>query len=531
MAQCLHPRYVKTSTGFHKVDCGHCASCLNKKGIRNACYIDLEHQSSSYQIFFTLTYADYFLPIVRVDYSPECEYYFANPYNKRLIEDNLGASLYSWRASEFNGHDDKVWDRISKKTKLPRKFVPVIYIRDAQLFVKRFKNELIRKHFIDKKYVEKIRYYYCGEYGVKHLRPHFHFLLFIPQDIQSVLSPQCLREAVCSSWSFGIVDFQRSKGKNSSYLAEYLNGNNSLTDFHRLKFFRQRSRHSNYFAESYFQATPEGVISAGHSYFAPQYYIHGGKLKSVFPPSSIERRLFPKCLQFRMLLPEQILPTYLSYQYALSEIAPRWLCPERLAKELIGKFGLKSPTVRFLYNIFGFRALDERTLYGIFLCSQKFLKLCKQFDYQPFEYIDVIRKYYDNKDIALLRSQYEAQEIFVQNFVVRQNKPENIYFLSNFYDNFIFDEDKRDNSSRVYVSSLTERNFLFHLSYGLNMCDIISYDEIHYKRNPQYIEQCQSSLQLYKDKIKHKEDVSSDDIDCINEHFKQQYDLWQTSCQ
>lgn len=523
MAQCLHPRYVKTSTSFRKVDCGHCASCLNKKGIRNACYLDLEHQSSSYQFFFTLTYANYFLPIVRVDYSSECECYFANPYNKRIIEDNNGASLYSWHASEFNGHDDKVWDRISSRTKLPRKFVPIIYIRDVQLFMKRFKIELIRKHFIDKSDVEKIRYYYCGEYGTKHYRPHFHFLLFIPEDIKSRVSPECLREAVCSSWTFGIIDWQRSKGKNSSYLAEYLAGNNTLTDFHNLKFFRQRSRHSNYFAESYFQATPERVIGAGSCFFTPQYYVHGGKLKSALPPSSIERRLFPKCLQFRVLLPEQIVSTYFSYKNALAEVTPRWLSPERLAKVLLDKYGLSSHVVRSLYNIFGYRALDERTLYGIFLCSQKFFRLCKQFDYQPFDYLDVIRKYYDNKDIALLRSQYEAQEIFVQEYVVRQNKPENIYFLSNFYDNFIFDEEKRDNGSRLYVTSFVERNFLFHLSYGLNMCDIITYDDMHYKHNPQYIKDSQSSMQLFVDKIKHKEDISSDDIDYINNQFKEKY--------
>lgn len=189
---------------------------------------------------------------------------------------------------------------------------------------------------------------------------------------------------------------------------------------------------------------------------------------------------------------------------------------------------IKSLVLNRLFSIYGHQILDERSLYGVFLCSYKFLNLCKKFDYRPFEYLDIIRKFYDNKEIALLRSQYEAQAQFVKTYVQDLNKPENIYFLSNYYDNFIFDEDKRDNSSRKYVSSIIERNFLFNLSYGLNMCDIITYDELHYKHNPEFIKDSQESLQLYFDKIKHKEDASSKDVDYINEQFKQQFDLWQT---
>lgn len=526
MAQCLHPRYIKTPFGFRKVDCGHCAACLNKKGIRNSCYIDLEHQSSSLQIFFTLTYADFFLPIVRVDYSPKCECYFANPYNKRIIEDTLGSSLYSWHASEFNGHDDKVWERISKKTKLPKKFVPVIYIRDVQLFMKRLKINLARDFNISTDYVEQIRYYYCAEYGTKHYRPHFHFLLFIPENIRPFVSPECLREAVCSSWTFGIIDWQRSKGKNSSYLAEYLNGASSLTPFHCLKFFRQRARHSNYFAESYFPSSPEAIISNGSRFFSPSPYIHGGKLKQCLPPSSLERRLFPKCLRYRLLLPEQILSVYLSFEDALGEFAPRWYGPERLASVLLRN--RNSLVLNRLYDIYGCQILDERTLYGVLLCSYKFLNLCKKFDYHPLEYIDIIRKYYDNKEIALLRSQYEAQAQFVKTYVQDSNTPENIYFLSNYYDNFIFDEEKRDVKSRKYVTSVIEREFLFNLSYGLNLCDDITYDDIHFKRNPEFIKSSRDSLQLYLDKIKHKEDFSSDDVDYIYNKFKSDNYLWQT---
>lgn len=41
--------------------------------------------------------------------------------------------------------------------------------RDVQLFIKR-----LRKHFGD----DKIRYFLCGEYGEKSMRPHYHLILF-----------------------------------------------------------------------------------------------------------------------------------------------------------------------------------------------------------------------------------------------------------------------------------------------------------------------------------------------------------------
>lgn len=44
--------------------------------------------------------------------------------------------------------------------------------RDVQLFMKR-----LRK-WIWAKYRKKIRYYYCGEYGPKFSRPHYHIILF-----------------------------------------------------------------------------------------------------------------------------------------------------------------------------------------------------------------------------------------------------------------------------------------------------------------------------------------------------------------
>lgn len=521
MSQCLHPRYVQTPSGLRKVPCGKCSACLNKKGIRNACYIDVEHLSSGYAMFGTLTYCNYFLPIVRVDYDERTATYFCNPYNRRLIEDNYGGSLYSFKSSEFNGHDESVWSQISSRTKLPRKFVPVIYVRDFQLYQKRFKQYLIRNLNILPEHVEKIRYYYCGEYGTKHYRPHFHFILFVPEDIRYVLTPERLREAVCSSWNFGRIDFQRSKGKNSSYLAEYLNGNSTLTAFHRLHEFRQRSRHSNHFAEAYFPSKPSEIVRNVAEGASVSYYVCGGKLKHVLPPSSIEHSKFPKCLHYSMLLPQQRLSAYLSYEYALGELCPRWYPPLAAAREILNR-GFNSPTFRILFGIYGYSIMNESTLYGLFYCSQRFLKVCKIYDYSIYDYLSLIERYYNCKELTLLFNQYEQQAAFVDEYVINRGVPENIYFLTNFYDNFIFSDSPEDNVHKYKVSSV-EYRFLWNLAYGLNLCDDIDSSIIHYKNNPQYKEDAQSSEQLWLDKVKHKHEAQSSSVDFINDKFNSKY--------
>lgn len=51
-----------------------------------------------------------------------------------------------------------------------------LYPKDMQLFFKR-----LRQQFYDKKnkeYTRKIRYFYCGEYGERYKRPHYHLALF-----------------------------------------------------------------------------------------------------------------------------------------------------------------------------------------------------------------------------------------------------------------------------------------------------------------------------------------------------------------
>ena len=87
--------------------------------------------------------------------------------------------------------------------------------RDLQLFIKR-----LRKHI----YPKKVRFFYCGEYGKKGSRPHYHIILFgwKPSDLRFFEKDkrgQILfrSEEVERLWSFRFIDEDTGKADYAQY--------------------------------------------------------------------------------------------------------------------------------------------------------------------------------------------------------------------------------------------------------------------------------------------------------------------------
>ena len=91
-------------------------------------------------------------------------------------------------------------------------------VRDFQLFMKRLR----------KRYGSKIRFFHCGEYGEKNLRPHYHAILFNHDFDDRTLfkvnngHPLYISEELSSLWPFGFATIGDVTFESAAYVARYV---------------------------------------------------------------------------------------------------------------------------------------------------------------------------------------------------------------------------------------------------------------------------------------------------------------------
>lgn len=135
--------------------CGQCLPCrINRRRIW-CLRMALEYLTSEKGLFITLTYADEHLPFSLTDSFDDCK--------------------------------------------------PSLCKRDFQLFMKRFRKAI---------HPATIRFFACGEYGSKTLRPHYHAILFGVDDSVS--------EIVAKSWPYGMVACGECNAYSIQYVAGYV---------------------------------------------------------------------------------------------------------------------------------------------------------------------------------------------------------------------------------------------------------------------------------------------------------------------
>lgn len=119
---------------------------------------------------------------------------------------------------EAKMHDENIFLTLTYSDE----FIPDNYslnIRDYQLFMKRLRKALSPK---------KVRYYACGEYGERTLRPHYHSILFGWRPSDSVVWRKSDKghlyyrsEFLENVWGLGHVEFGDVTPQNGSYVAGY----------------------------------------------------------------------------------------------------------------------------------------------------------------------------------------------------------------------------------------------------------------------------------------------------------------------
>lgn len=182
---CLNPKYVKfyfdTSTGERKLKFYDC-------------FADWNFENDNSDNFTTLP----------CQVCAECCEQYSNEWSWRVM-----CELESWPK-------DKCCFITLTYKDTNGSLVP----RDLQLFIKRLRKSIAP---------EKLRFFACGEYGSKGLRPHYHLILFgyVPKDLyflkytskkQKIYSSSSL-EAI---WSHGFVSVGDVNQYSAKYSAKYM---------------------------------------------------------------------------------------------------------------------------------------------------------------------------------------------------------------------------------------------------------------------------------------------------------------------
>ncbi len=126
----------------------------------------------------------------------------------------------------------------------------VLNPEDMTLFFKR-----LRKHFKD----EKIKYFYCGEYGSKTFRPHYHLIIFgLPiTDLKFIKNngfgdPLYTSDEICNIWGKGIIAIGELTYRSAAYTARYALKKNDSDCYQRC---------SKGFGLEYFKKHQKDIIS------------------------------------------------------------------------------------------------------------------------------------------------------------------------------------------------------------------------------------------------------------------------------
>lgn len=152
MGQCLTPFTAKTKDMTRPnipVPCGKCPECVARRTSAWSFRLMQEDKNSSMSQFITLTYDTQNVPITKAGY---------------MSLDKRGIQLFFKRLRKLNASSES-----------------------------------------------SIKYYMCGEYGSKTMRPHYHIILF-----------NCRIETIQAAWDVGRVHYGTVSGASVGYTLKYL---------------------------------------------------------------------------------------------------------------------------------------------------------------------------------------------------------------------------------------------------------------------------------------------------------------------
>ena len=304
---CLHPKKIRNRNGaWLTVSCGCCQACLARMSKKASYQCSLHEQDYKYCMFVTLTYSNDNVPLLRLeefqDNGDNEHFYRMYDVTERFQAAKNIIGLYVANAIMTPYYVSQ----IRRKFRYFGSDVPYLSKYDAQCFLKRF-----RKH-LNKYTYDKVTYYLVGEYGPVHFRPHFHVLFYF--DSETIL--QNFSKVLHKAWTLGRVDFSQSRGKCSTYVAQYVNSRNSVPRLYQDRSVRPFCLHSQKFAQRFYQAKKAEIYENENFRFADISRSVGNSVSDTYAWRSLVSAFFPKCRGFNSLSVPELTFSYLLLLHA-----------------------------------------------------------------------------------------------------------------------------------------------------------------------------------------------------------------------
>ena len=318
---CYYPKKIRNKNGdWITTSCGCCSACLARMSKKASYQCALHEQDYKYSMFVTTTYSNDTIPLLRIeefqDNGDNQHYYRMYDVTDRLQESRNIIGEFIAPASVTPSY----LSLIRSKFHYFGNDIPYLSRYDAQCFLKRF-----RKH-LSKYTNEKISYYIVGEYGPVHFRPHFHIIFYFNSD--TIL--QVFGKVLHKAWTLGRVDYSLSRGKCSTYVAQYINSRNSVPRIYQARSLRPFCLHSQKFAQGFYQAQKTEIYENENFRFTDIVRSVGKSVSSTYAWRSLVSAFFPKCRGFHRLSPAE-----LTFSYTLLSTCRKFYGQDKKISEIV----------------------------------------------------------------------------------------------------------------------------------------------------------------------------------------------------
>lgn len=392
---CENPKIIKNKYTDEKVSvpCGKCSACRNAKVAELVNRLDFESSFHRYTYFITLTYDDEHLPKAKVSK-------LGNETCVSVDFDSLHLDVSEELVSDlsFASHDVKVFSEKAFSFGLS-----VVKKADFQNFIKNIRQKVFRTFGeVDSTGTStKIRYFAVSEYGKKHLRVHWHGLLwFDSSEVRRILY-----KLISTCWSFGRFDVQIVNNGATNYVAKYINSVSIYPQLYNSQPFKSARLSSKLPAVG----VPEQSTKAFREYFyscACTFIIKRfDKLAVSLFPQSYSDRWFPRYAFFDSLTKRDKLGlTYFAEQVDKRKSGFNFVIEDEQNDVYTKYLCVVSPNPMQLSD-------KDKRLYYV---SRRICQNAKDLNLSLSVYLDMIVEYYKNRSLYFLKLFYEFQEDFAR---------------------------------------------------------------------------------------------------------------------